>query len=331
MDTESGTTATEHGPRSSGSAKPSTLDEHARLPTQTDAWTQAYRASYSVRVETVEVEGARAVLLRRGPLRELVGRHVLEPTDVVWRDEEAARDLAAALADTPIVVHRLVADSPLVSRMRALTRPAPPCPVVHLDERWLQQGGALSGRRASDLRRAARRADGLGGVEVEFQSPSPEAVEAAVARVAAVEDKSWKGVAGTSLVHDAARRSFFTNYARRAAADGVLRCAFLTIGGADAAAQLGVEWDNAYWPLKIGFDAKFAKCSPGQLLMLEAIRAAAARGLDRCEFLGVAAPWTEMWTRDARQTLSLLALPRTPRGLVAGGIVVAELARRRFR
>jgi CelD/BcsL family acetyltransferase involved in cellulose biosynthesis len=311
-------------------ARQSALDEHARFPTQTAAWMEAYLAAFPARVETVEVEGARAVLLRRGPLRELVGRHVLEPTDVVWRDEEAARDLATALADTPVVIHQLVADSPLVPRMRALTRPAPPCPVVHLDERWLQEGGALSRRRASDLRRAARRAEGLGGIEVELQSPAPEAADAAVARVAAVEDKSWKGEEGTSLARDAARRSFFVNYARRAAAGGILRCAFLRIGSADAAAQLGVEWDNAYWLFKIGFDAKFAKCSPGQLLMLEAIRAAAARGLDRCEFLGAAAPWTEMWTREARQTLSLLALPRTPRGLVAGGIVAAELLQRRF-
>src|SRR5262249_10886032 len=113
-----------------------------------------------------------------------------------------------------------------------------------------------------------------------------------------------------------------------ACAAGVLRVCWLRIGGAAAAVQLAAEWGGRFWLLKIGYDERFARCSPGMLLTLETIRHAARAGLDAYEFLGAVEPWTQMWTRHARAYVSLPAYPASPGG---AGALVADAARLTWR
>lgn len=297
---------------------------------QTRAWLSSCLEVWPGEVELVEVDGAVAPLVRRRAALELIGRELSEPSDVLWRDADAGRRLAARLRRKPLVLRRLLADSPLVGGLRvAVVRRSAGAPVVTLGADWRGPDGALSRRRAADLRRARRRAESVGEVAVEVTAPAPDEVEAALARLAAVEDSGWKQQAGTSLARDERRRTFFSAYGRRAAEEGILRCAFLTIAGRDAAAHLAVEWKDAYWLLKIGYDAEFARASPGQLLMFDTVRAAAERGLDRYELLGSAAPWTEMWTHEHRETVSLLGLAPSLRGVAAvAGEAVRTLRQR---
>jgi CelD/BcsL family acetyltransferase involved in cellulose biosynthesis len=81
--------------------------------------------------------------------------------------------------------------------------------------------------------------------------------------------------------------------------------------------QIAIECDDRFWLLKIGHDDKFAKCSPGTLLMLHSVKYAAVRGLKSYEFLGIAEPWTRAWTESLRRCVTLRAYP-----LSIGGIAV---------
>jgi CelD/BcsL family acetyltransferase involved in cellulose biosynthesis len=92
---------------------------------------------------------------------------------------------------------------------------------------------------------------------------------------------------------------------------------FLKIGGVAAATQIAVESGGGFWLLKVGYDENFARCSPGNLLMLESLRYAANRGLKSYEFLGSAEPWTEMWTNRVRPCVSVWAYPNNFRGAAA--------------
>lgn len=300
---------------------------------QTAAWVDAAVETWGGPAERVRVEGAGIVLVPGGVgTRDFAGWQVYEPADAVYADVDAVRALAEQLRPRALRLRRLLADSPLVTALpRAVVRPESGAPVVRLDAGWATGEGRVSRSRASDLRRAWRRAEQGGGVAFEVVAPTPGEVDALLARVAAVEDASWKARTGTSLVRDRRRASFYSRYGQRVAADGLLRCAFLTIGGADAAAHLALEWDGAYWLFKIGFDERWSRCSPGQLLMLASIRDAAARGLERYELLGTAAPWTQMWTEEVRRTVTLLTFPASPAGLAAAGADVANRLRRRLR
>ena len=146
-----------------------------------------------------------------------------------------------------------------------------------------------------------------------------------------VEAAGWKGRARTALAHDSTRQAFFRRYAAAASSRGILRLCLPRIGGRAAAMQIAVETGGRFWLLKVGYDERFARCSPGSLLLLETIRHAAARGLRSYEFLGNAEPWTRPWTREVRPCVHLEAYPFKARGVGRLATGAAAVGGRRLR
>jgi CelD/BcsL family acetyltransferase involved in cellulose biosynthesis len=162
-----------------------------------------------------------------------------------------------------------------------------------------------------------RRAEEHGELAFEFHEPSACDAPALVEQAIEVEAKSWKARNGTAICDNPDQLAFFRCYAKLAAAEGILRIAFLKIGSQIAAAQIAAECNGSFWLFKIGYDESFARCSPGQLLMLESIERAARKGLKRVEFLGKAAEWTQFWTQDERPRMKLLYYPWNAFGAAA--------------
>jgi CelD/BcsL family acetyltransferase involved in cellulose biosynthesis len=304
-------------------AEPLPDERHAaphRGPTSDPAWTRICVETFGLAEHPVAVDGARAPLALNGTRLELVGAELFEPVDFDWRDEDALDAVAAAVAAArrPVWLARIPTDSPAIAALRrhmrlVVERDAASCPVIALDPDPLT---LLGSRRRHDLRRAARRAAELGPVRAEVVAPSPDEVDPLVDRAFAVEANGWKGRSGTALVLDPQRAHFYRAYARAAAGAGTLRLAFLTVGGVPAAMQVAVERDDALWLLKIGYDERFASCSPGHLLLRHTLEWAVARGLGRFEFLGTAAPWTRLWTREEWRCSAVAAYPPNLLGAV---------------
>src|SRR4051794_20944453 len=258
--------------------------------------------------------------------------------DVPHNDAGALDELVDRVRATGRVLQlgRLPAASPVIDVVRRaygsrLVRLAPACATPYLELGAGDPEQALSSRRRSDLRRARRRAEKLGEVGAEVLCPTARSVDVLLAAAAAVEERSWKGREGTALSSDPARYAFFLRYGRAAARRGMLRIAFLTIGHTRVAMQLAVERGGRYWLLKVGFDDAYAAGSPGQLLMLETMRWAAARGLRSYELLGTAEPWTAAWTKETRPHVTLRAYPPSPRALPVLARDVVALAGERAR
>jgi CelD/BcsL family acetyltransferase involved in cellulose biosynthesis len=132
-----------------------------------------------------------------------------------------------------------------------------------------------------------------------------------------IEAGSWKGRDGTALQIDKRLGEFYRKYATAMAERGELRVCFLRIGGQPAAMQIAVITGNRFWLLKIGYSDDYAKCSPGILLMVETIRAAASAGLRSYEFLGAAETWIRNWTPLEHACVSFRAYPLTIGGIAA--------------
>jgi CelD/BcsL family acetyltransferase involved in cellulose biosynthesis len=275
---------------------------------------------------------------RRRPLAplELLGVHELrEPMDFLYADAQAAAALVQAIATLPgpLSLKRFPAGSLALAgiddayrkRGLVLNREAGACPYIHLSEEYTEPEQTLSARRRSDLRRAQRRAARLGEVSYETLAPSPSELDPLLEETFGVEASGWKGRARTALAHDATRRAFYRRYAQAASSKGILRLTFMRIDGRAAAIQLAVETDNRFWLLKVGYDERFSRCSPGSLLLLETIRHAATRGLRSYEFLGDAESWTRPWTRTARPCVRLDAYPfeRSGVGMLASDAAAA--------
>jgi CelD/BcsL family acetyltransferase involved in cellulose biosynthesis len=304
------------------------LDEWAATPAQRLAWFRACVVGFGGEVRFVvaqqgeELLAAAPMVVRDDGALELVGaRELNEPADFAYRDEAALASLVRELAalKTGIVVSRLPATSPTVNALRRafrgrgvlLVRPAGSTPVLELGG---DPEARFSGRRRSDLRRAGRRAAEMGAVAAEVIAPKPDELAQLMDEFFAVEAAGWKGVRGTALAHDTTRRRFFDEYAAATSAEGSLRLCFLRIGEETAAVQLAVEHARRLWLLKIGYDERFARCSPGTLLLLETARWATESGLEAIELLGERDPWTRAWTDEDRACVAVHVYPATFRG-----------------
>lgn len=315
------------------------LDAEAGGPIEAYEWTASWIAASGsagdVEIATVTMDGRLAAVAplavrrRRGVRRRMllgVDTHG-EPMDLLARDGAALDALAHRLAHErlPIEFGRLPADTPSLAALRRAfrggwivrTQPRAPFPRIRLDDSWREPETHLSARRRSDLRRARRRAERLGPVTSEVRRPEPGELDALLDEAFATEARSWKGAAGTAILADPHQAQFIRRYARAACLRGSLRLAFLRIGGRAAAMQIGVVAGGSLWLLKIGYDAEYAPCSPGILLMRDAIASAAAAGLRSFEFLGRNEPWIGMWTRDERHTTAVRAYPVNGLGLAA--------------
>ncbi|MGE3285920.1 MAG: GNAT family N-acetyltransferase [Pseudonocardia sp.] len=248
-----------------------------------------------------------------------------EPSGFVYRDRESLVRLCAALVRTglPLKLGRVIAGWPTdvaltaAFRSRGVLRRAAtsPYPVVELDEGWREPEQHFNAGRRSDIRRARRRAAALGEVSCELLTPGREQVDALLDEAYAVESAGWKGRGGTALAADEPLGGFFRRWARRAASAGQLRMSFLRIAGEPVAMQIAAVVNQRLWLLKIGYDETVKRCSPGTLLMLAVVAAAAEGGLTHVEFLGTAEAWTGLWATGTRECVRLAGYPAAVRSL----------------
>jgi CelD/BcsL family acetyltransferase involved in cellulose biosynthesis len=322
-------------------------------PIEQFAWAnscaQTIAAGKRLAIVTIERDGrcealAPLVAKRSRGIRRLAHLGVgdlFEPMDLVACDPQSLAALATRLVrlSTPLWFERLPADSPAIEALKhacrgraaLLVRPAANCPYITLDASWMEAEKHLNSGRRSDLRRAARKAEQLGQVTSEIIQPLAGEVDRLFDEAVSIEARSWKGEAGTALAHDPQRAAFYRHYAHAACAAGTLRMCFLRIAGRGVAMQVAIEQAGALWLLKVGYDAEFAPCSPGLLLMRDTIGYAARAGLTSYEFLGRAESWTRVWTEQERETVSLRVYPFGPRGMTALALDAAAALATRWR
>ena len=273
-------------------------------------------------------------LVRKEPFSTYRQFQTFEPVGFCYRDADALQGLTDLMAarGMPVFLERIPDDPILIRalkksyRGRALmiVKESDSCPYIDIEGGADQMIASLSARLRSDLRRAARKADGQGGAACFIHAPTaPEEVDVLWEKALAVEAAGWKGRSGSALSLDRQYGSFLYGFARRACTRGMLRINFLEIGGQAAATEIALVGGNRYWLLKIGYDEHFAKCSPGMLLMEQTLRYAADLGLQSYEFMGSAADWTRRWTEKERGTYSVRTYPYNLRGamLLTGGLV----------
>jgi CelD/BcsL family acetyltransferase involved in cellulose biosynthesis len=294
----------------------------AATPMQTSTWARAAARAFSKgQVKLVVARGSGVVAV--APLFQPAGAEVMtvlgaelfEITDFSYRDAHAAELLAREVLklNTPIFLRSVQAGSPLLQAFRKMcprrrimiTRPAPGSPWIPLDESWKEPESHLNSGRRSDLRRARRRAESLGHVHIEFIRPKIEELSKLLEIAFGVESANWKGRIHSSLQTDAEVGNFYRYYAEEACRSGKLHLGYLWIGDQPAAMQLAVEHNNSFWLLKMGFDEKFRRCSPGTLLMVESIRYAAEHGWAQYAILGVCESWNQVWTQLTDNRISL--------------------------
>lgn len=262
--------------------------------------------------------------LRFFPLDAYLG----EPDRFLYRDADALRALAKAIValNVPVAIRRLPVDDEIgaalpagwKSRAVIVRRNTRQSAFVDIPGSFQEFETSMSSKRKSTLRRKKRAAEKeIGPVCTELIVPDPDEIEAPIGRLLRIEARGWKGRSGTSMEADARFQRFIPELTRRFARTGACRIAFLRIGDCDAAGRLMLEHRATWYEIKIGYDERFSRYSPGLLLMHEIFGLACDRGVRRYEFLGLSESWQSFWPHGVRHDEFLAIYPYNVRGLAA--------------
>ncbi len=138
---------------------------------------------------------------------------------------------------------------------------------VEIAKDWTAYQKGLRKNHRQGMHRALRRLSEEGNVQFEMQSRLNEAeIEPWLREAFELEDRGWKGLAGSSVLRTPGMFPFFVRHARQLAEWGQLETASLRLNGALIAFVYGYRAKGVYFAHKISYNPRFAEFSPGQLL-----------------------------------------------------------------
>ena len=246
------------------------------------------------------------------------GELLLDPAG----DVDAALDLLmAAAADLPwqlLWLNEAVPESP---RWQALLRACDRAKIstsyherfrvgrVEIDRTWEIYQKRLPKSHRQSMNRSLRRLACEGDVQFEMRSRlTVEEVEPWLQAAFEVEDRGWKGEAGTSVLRTPGVFRFFTRQAEQLARWDQLETAALRLDGRIVAFVCGFRAKGVYFAHKIGYDSRFAAFSPGQLLFHHILeRLHSEGGTQALNFMGPLNQALSRW-RPATYGVGRLAL-----------------------
>ena len=160
---------------------------------------------------------------------------------------------------------------------------------------------AWSGNHRRHMREAMRRANEQGGVLLDIRRPhTPEEVESLLREGFEVEDRSWKGRDGTSVINSPEMWQFYLRQAKQMARYGALELVFLRHQDRAIAFEYGWKSKGIYFTPKVGYDDNYSNISPGQLLRYLLLEQAFTRPDRRSiDFLGPMCKATAMWSTSS--------------------------------
>ncbi len=204
--------------------------------------------------------------------------------------------------------------------LRAVTRPQFPVGLIDIGDNWDAYEASWSGNHRRALRKSLRKLEAAAPVELKrYHDLSPAEASRWLRALCEIEDKSWKGSNGASILRTPGMLDFFDEQARRLAVRGQVEFLFLEHAGRPIAGDYGYRAKGVFHSHKIAYDPDFAHAGPGQVLrwlqLRQYFRHSDYRLLDT---LGVLSEANAKWaTRSYRVSRVLFST----RPLIGNGLV----------
>jgi len=195
----------------------------------------------------------------------------------------------------------------MVCRMRRVARVG----CVKIADSWEAYEASRSRNHRQQMRKHLRRIREQGDLELRIVKQFDVAeIETLLRRGFEVEDRSWKGDAGTAVLRSAGIFEFFCQQARALAQRDHLWLVFLELSGRPIAFEYGWYSKDTYFSPKVGYDADYARYSPGQLLRYEMLKQFhETAGPASVDFWGPLTPATERWTTHSYPVVDSMMMP----------------------
>lgn len=168
---------------------------------------------------------------------------------------------------------------------------------VKISHDWKAYEATRKARHRQRRRRNARMLEEAGCTELKVHAGlDQEGVGRLLSRGFEVEERSWKGRAGTAVLRNKEIFNYYLTEARQLATWGQLELVFLEHKDVPIAFCYGWNAKGVRFCVKVGFDDTYAKYGPGQQQMMRLMeRIHADPQCTLYDFHGRLVPWTESW------------------------------------
>ena len=266
-------------------------------------------------------------LRRRGPLRV---------ASAIGAQHSALADLLLAPTAPSATAERLVAGLaraggdyvdvfgvPEASRLRAAAGPSlhwierVDAPVLSMPDGWeAAYRSSTPSKRRNLHRRRRRQLAELGELELR-SATSEEELAAALEDAFALHDLRWAGRPDGSEFTTPTGKRFHRAAVRALARDGVARILTLSVDGRALAFHYWFQLEGVMYVHRLAFDPAAGRLSPGIVVLLASIEAAAEEGVRRVEFLGGGERYKVELATGFQPLYQALGLPATLQGRAA--------------
>ncbi len=131
-------------------------------------------------------------------------------------------------------------------------------------------------------------------------------------RMAEVENKSWKGNMGTSILKSKSRFKFYTVLCQRLAKEKWLEWYFLSVEDETIASNLVIRVSDSIVTWKMGYDEKYKKYAPGNLLREHVIQYACSSDCIHEVNMVTDTKWHNNWNVMKRDIFRIRLFPNRP-------------------
>jgi CelD/BcsL family acetyltransferase involved in cellulose biosynthesis len=185
-----------------------------------------------------------------------------------------------------------------------------------IPDNWQAYLAERSGNHRRHLRKAYRRASGEGELRLRVIEPADAAEVESLLRLAAdIEERGWKGAAGTALARSPRVFRLLCRQTQALAARGQLRVVLLEFNGQPIAYELGMLSRGMFYAAKVGYDERFASYSPGQLLRsLLYEQWSVDRSVEAVDYWGMLTDATAKWITRSYPVGTFVAAAPSPLG-----------------
>jgi hypothetical protein len=193
---------------------------------------------------------------------------------------------------------------------------------IAIGDDWQAYMASRSGNHRRHMRKAINRANGRAPLElVRHRLTSTDDIESLLRTAFEIEDQSWKGREGSSILKTAGMFDFYVLQTRLLASYGNCELVYLNQGGKPIAFEYAWTGKGTYFSPKVGYDEQFDDITPGQLLryrFYEELHAnrASADAIQEIDFCGPIVDATRKWVTSEYTVSKLIIATERPLSLM---------------
>jgi CelD/BcsL family acetyltransferase involved in cellulose biosynthesis len=178
-------------------------------------------------------------------------------------------------------------------------------PFLQIDGDWEQFLASKSANFRSNLKRKPRRLEAAGEVVCTFVATAGD-MEPALAAITEIEQRSWKGTAGTAITSREWEQAFYHRLVHTFAPVGGVLITLLYLNQRPIAFDLSVMAASRAYCLKTSFDGEYGELAPGFALRAQLMRRMFDLGMKEYDFLGANERYKLEWSATTRVERSLV-------------------------